>query len=156
VVQVRHRHADGRKAARGVAGLAASTVLRRCSARHDRAYTLGTGGRRHRCDARLETDMAHDSVPAPDPAPAPATNTTPAPRADLNSRVERRLWVLYRGSDRAEARVGIKFGHREFRVYVNGGLLWSRNYALDDVHLDADAAAKHQEFVDAGWLAEGV
>ena len=25
-----------------------------------------------------------------------------------------------------------KFGRREFRVYVNGGLLWSRNYAIDE------------------------
>lgn len=71
---------------------------------------------------------------------------------DLNSRIERRLWVLRRGADTAEARMTAKFGRREFRVYVNGELLWSRNYAIDEtVRFDEDAAAKQREFVGLGW-----
>lgn len=73
---------------------------------------------------------------------------------DLHSRIERRLWLLHRGPDKAEARMTAKFGRREFRVYVNGELLWSRNYAIDDTaRFDEDAAAKHDEFVDLGWAA---
>jgi hypothetical protein len=76
----------------------------------------------------------------------------PSPRDDLNSRIERRLWVLQHGTDRAEARMCAKFGRREFRVYVNGGLLWSRNYALDETQrFDDDAAAKFAELVALGW-----
>jgi hypothetical protein len=79
---------------------------------------------------------------------------TPAPSPDLHSRIERRLWLLHRGTDKAEARMSAKFGRREFRVYVNGELLWSRNYAIDDtVRFDEDAAAKHAEFVGLGWAA---
>lgn len=75
-----------------------------------------------------------------------------APRTELNSRIERRLWRLHRGADTAEARMSAKFGRREFRVYVNGELLWSRNYAIDEtVRFDDDAAAKHREFVALGW-----
>ena len=71
---------------------------------------------------------------------------------DLSSRIERRLWLLHRGADKAEARMTAKFGRREFRVYVNGELLWSRNYAIDDTaRFDDDAAAKHAELVALGW-----
>jgi hypothetical protein len=81
-----------------------------------------------------------------------APSLHPSPHVDLNSRVERRLWQLQRGTDKAEARMCAKFGRREFRVYVNGGLLWSRNYALDETtRFDADAAAKFEEFVSLGW-----
>ncbi len=46
----------------------------------------------------------------------------------------------------------VKFARREFRVYVNGGLLWSRNYTLEDTQgFDADAAAKYREFIALGW-----
>lgn len=77
---------------------------------------------------------------------------TPGPHPDLNSRIERRLWLLHRGADKAEARMSAKFGRREFRVYVNGELLWSRNYAIGEtVRFDEDAAAKHREFVALGW-----
>lgn len=88
--------------------------------------------------------MNDDNPGAPDlPASLPL---------DLNSRIERRLWVLQRGTDRAEARMCAKFGRREFRVYVNGGLLWSRNYALDETQrFDDDAAAKFAELVALGW-----
>ncbi len=73
---------------------------------------------------------------------------------DLHSRIERRLWLLHRGTDKAEARMSAKFGRREFRVYVNGELLWSRNYAIDETaRFDADAAAKHDEFLALGWEA---
>lgn len=72
--------------------------------------------------------------------------------AEENSRIETRLWLLRRGTDRAEARMCAKFGRRDFRVYVNGGLLWSRNYALDETqHFDGDAAAKREEFIALGW-----
>ena len=78
----------------------------------------------------------------------------PAPRGDLNSRIETRLWLLRKGADKAEARMCAKFGRREFRVYVNGGLLWSRNYALGETeHFDGDAAAKRDEFLALGWEA---
>jgi hypothetical protein len=92
--------------------------------------------------------------PAPDAAPAtPATTPTDA-RVDYNSRIETRLWQLHKGPDRAEARKCIKFARREFRVYVNGELLWSRNYGLDDIaQFDADAAAKLQEMTGLGWEA---
>lgn len=80
----------------------------------------------------------------------------PPPPLDLNSRIERRLWLLHRGADLAEARMCAKFGRREFRVYVNGGLLWSRNYALDETRrFDDDAAAKRDEFVALGWELPG-
>jgi hypothetical protein len=94
---------------------------------------------------------------APVPAAAAVTPPqAPEPRIDLNSRIERRMWLLHKGSDRAEARSGIKFGRREFRVYVNGGLLWSRNYALDETtQFDADAAARLAEFVALGWVPPG-
>lgn len=88
--------------------------------------------------------------------PAAAPGPRPDPLVDLNSRIERRIWLLHKGADRAEARAGIKFGRREFRVYVNGGLLWSRNYALDETaHFDADAAARRAEFVALGWEPPG-
>lgn len=88
--------------------------------------------------------------------PAPAPDAHGDPRIDLNSRIERRVWLLHKGADRAEARAGIKFGHREFRVYVNGGLLWSRNYALDETaQFDADAAARLAEFIALGWELPG-
>ncbi len=46
----------------------------------------------------------------------------------------------------------VKFARREFRVYVNGGLLWSRNYTLEDTQrFDADAAAKYRELTALGW-----
>lgn len=81
---------------------------------------------------------------------------TPVPAPDLNSRIERRLWLLRRGADTAEARMSAKFGRREFRVYVNGELLWSRNYAIGEtVQFDDDAAAKHREFVALGWESPG-
>jgi hypothetical protein len=71
---------------------------------------------------------------------------------DLHSRIERRLWLLHRAADTAEARMSAKFGRREFRVYVNGELLWSRNYAIDETaRFDADAAAKHDELLALGW-----
>lgn len=104
---------------------------------------------------------APDGSPAPEPATAesprePAAAPAPAPPVDTNSRIERRLWLLRRGADRAEGRSGIKFGRREFRVYVNGGLLWSRNYALDETaQFDADAASRFDEFVGLGWQASG-
>jgi len=80
----------------------------------------------------------------------------PSPPLDLNSRIERRLWLLQRGADRAEARMCAKFGRREFRVYVNGGLLWSRNYTFDETRrFDEDAAAKRDEFVALGWHVPG-
>ncbi len=80
----------------------------------------------------------------------------PAPRVDLNSRVETRLWLLRRGTDQAEARMCAKFGRRDFRVYVNGGLLWSRNYTLDETQrFDGDAAAKREEFIALGWEVPG-
>ena len=79
---------------------------------------------------------------------------TSVPPPDLNSRIERRLWLLHRGADKAEARMSAKFGRREFRVYVNGQLLWSRNYAIDETaRFDDDAAAKHAEFLALGWAS---
>ncbi|MGD9903182.1 MAG: hypothetical protein AB7U83_06905 [Vicinamibacterales bacterium] len=90
-----------------------------------------------------------DDPSSPQP---PAASPADAVRPDLHSRIERRLWLLSRGADRAEARMTVKFGRREFRVYVNGELLWSRNYALEDAaRFDADAAAKHAEFTGSGW-----
>lgn len=65
------------------------------------------------------------------------------------------MWRLVRGSDRAEGRKGVKFGHREFRVYVNGALLWSQNYGVDEMaRLDEDAAMKYEEFITGGWTPE--
>lgn len=92
--------------------------------------------------------------PAPDAAPAtPAPSSTDV-RVDYNSRIETRLWQLHKGADRAEARKCIKFARREFRVYVNGELLWSRNYGLDDTaQFDADADAKREEMIALGWEA---
>ena len=88
----------------------------------------------------------------PDPDQPGMPDGVPAARVDLNSRIETRLWLLRRGTDRAEARMCAKFGRRDFRVYVNGGLLWSRNYALDETqHFDGDAAAKREEFIALGW-----
>lgn len=102
--------------------------------------------------------MADDDKRVSDPQPAPdptdVTGALPAVRADLNSRIETRLWLLRKGADKAEARMCAKFGRREFRVYVNGGLLWSRNYTLDETqHFDDDAAAKREEFLALGWEA---
>jgi len=92
--------------------------------------------------------MSDDETSAPE--------LPPSPPLDLNSRIERRLWLLQRGPDRAEARMCAKFGRREFRVYVNGGLLWSRNYTLDETRrFDEDAAAKRDEFVALGWNVPG-
>jgi len=85
-----------------------------------------------------------------------APEVPPSPPLDLNSRIERRLWLLQRGTDKAEARICAKFGRREFRVYVNGGLLWSRNYAIDETErFDEDSAAKFAEFVTLGWEVPG-
>ena len=85
-----------------------------------------------------------------------APESPPAGRVDLNSRIETRLWLLGRGTDRAEARMCAKFGRRDFRVYVNGGLLWSRNYTLDETQrFDSDAAARYEEFLALGWEAPG-
>jgi hypothetical protein len=87
-------------------------------------------------------------------APPPATTADAAGRVDHNSRIETRLWQLHKGADRAEARMCVKFARREFRVYVNGALLWSRNYGLEDTRqFDADAAAKHREMTGLGWDA---
>jgi hypothetical protein len=92
--------------------------------------------------------------PAPDVAPVTPATTTADVRIDYNSRIETRLWQLHKGSDRADARKCIKFARREFRVYVNGELLWSRNYGLDDVaQFDVDAEAKRQEMLGLGWEA---
>lgn len=73
---------------------------------------------------------------------------------DFNSRIETPLWRLSKGADRAEARTRVKFARREFRVYINGELLWSRNYGLDDAaQLESDAAAKYAELTGDGWQA---
>lgn len=89
-----------------------------------------------------------DEAGVPEPPPAGPTH--------LNSRIETRLWLVSKGADKAEARMCAKFGRREFRVYVNGGLLWSRNYTLDETqHFDRDAAAKREEFLALGWEAPG-
>lgn len=97
------------------------------------------------------------ALPRSEPPPAAGTAPDPIapdPRIDLNSRIERRVWLLRRGADRAEARSGVKFGQRQFRVYVNGGLLWSRSYAIDEsAQFDADAAARLAEFLSLGWEA---
>jgi hypothetical protein len=86
----------------------------------------------------------------PDPAAVPSAVSDG--RIDHNSRIETRLWQLRKGPDRAEARRCVKFARLEFRVYVNGELLWSRNYGLDDVRqFDADAEAKRQEMTGLGW-----
>lgn len=93
---------------------------------------------------------------SPAPAEPPSVTATPVAGVDLNSRIERRLWLLTKGTDRAEARMCVKFGRREFRVYVNGELLWSRNYAFDETgRFDADAAAKLAEFAAIGWEVPG-
>lgn len=101
----------------------------------------------------MSEDRSNPS-PAPDAAPAPPATATTDVRVDYNSRIETRLWQLRKGPDRADARKCIKFARREFRVYVNGELLWSRNYGLDDtVQFDADADAKRQEMIGLGWEA---
>lgn len=93
---------------------------------------------------------------SPTPADPPSATQSPAVGVDLNSRIERRLWLLNKGTDRAEARMCLKFGRREFRVYVNGELLWSRNYAIDESgRFDADSAAKLAEFTAIGWEVPG-
>jgi hypothetical protein len=75
-----------------------------------------------------------------------------APPGTTNSRIEVRLWRLARGADRAEARMCTKFGRRDFRVYINGELLWSRNYVIDErERFDADARARREEFLANGW-----
>lgn len=85
------------------------------------------------------------AAPSPDPDAL-------SQQVELNSRIERRLWQLQRGGDKAEARMSAKFGRREFRVYINGELLWSRNYAAaETTHADSDAAAKFDELVALGW-----
>ena len=71
---------------------------------------------------------------------------------EYNSRIETPLWRLQRGADRAEARMRVKFSRREFRVYINGELLWSRNFGLDDTaEFDAAATAKYEELTGLGW-----
>jgi hypothetical protein len=100
------------------------------------------------------SDELSNPPPAPDAAPATPATTPADVRVDHNSRIETRLWQLHKGADRAEARKCIKFARREFRVYVNGELLWSRNYGLDDTaQFDADAEAKRQEMTGLGWEA---
>jgi hypothetical protein len=99
-----------------------------------------------------------DQPPTPNAAPGPGPAAVPGAngdaRIDHNSRIETRLWQLRKGPDRAEARRCIKFARLEFRVYVNGELLWSRNYGLDDVRqFDANADAKYQEMIGLGWEA---
>jgi hypothetical protein len=110
---------------------------------------------RPRPDWTMADDPSSPGRPGAPTVPASMPPAVAAPasasRPDLNSRIERPMWQLQKGADRAEARAGIKFGRREFRVYVNGGLLWSRNYALDDTEFDVDAAAKRAEFVALGW-----
>jgi hypothetical protein len=104
--------------------------------------------------------MTEESGPTGAPVaisgPAGATTSRPSEHAESNSRIETHLWLLFRGRDRAEARMCVKFGRRDFRVYVNGELLWSRNYAFDDTQsFDALSAAKREEFVGQGWVAPG-
>ena len=87
---------------------------------------------------------------------ANSPSARPSDHTELDSRIEIPLWRLLRGSDRADARLCVKFGRRDFRVYVNGELLWSRNYAFDETErFDADAAAKRDEFIAQGWEAPG-
>jgi hypothetical protein len=96
--------------------------------------------------------MSDDPSSKGAPAPAPALDAEPRP--DYNSRVETRLWLLRKDDERAEARMRVKFARREFRLYVNGELLWSRNYDVDDLaQFDAHAAAKHDEYVALGWAS---
>ena len=102
--------------------------------------------------------MSDESQPAEGGRSAAGQANSPSARpsdhAELDSRIEIPLWRLLRDSDRAEARLCVKFGRRDFRVYVNGELLWSRNYAFDETeHFDADAAAKRDEFIAQGWEA---
>jgi hypothetical protein len=100
-----------------------------------------------------EDPSSPDQATADPPRPGPAELAARA-GADLNSRVETRLWQLRKGADRAEARMCVKFKRREFRVYVNGELLWSRNYGLEDTRqFDADADAKYKEMTGLGWEA---
>ena len=100
--------------------------------------------------------MSHESGPADGQEPltgqaTPTPSQLPDP-TELDSRIEVPLWRLLRGADCAEARLCVKFGRRDFRVYVNGELLWSRNYAFDETaRFDADAAAKCEEFIAQGW-----
>ena len=100
--------------------------------------------------------MSDQSGPADGQEPVtgqatPTPSQLPDP-TELDSRIEVPLWRLLRGSDRAEARLCVKFGRRDFRVYVNGELLWSRNYAFDETaRFDTDAAAKREEFIAQGW-----
>jgi len=91
------------------------------------------------------------TVTVPGEADAAAPEAA-APVVDPGSRVETRLWLLAKGADRAEARMCIKFGRRDFRVYVNGELLWSRNYAFTDTQrFNDDSTAKFNEFTALGW-----
>lgn len=100
------------------------------------------------------SDQSQTPGAAPDQGPAAVASAVTDARIDHNSRIETRLWQLHKGADRAEARKCIKFARREFRVYVNGELLWSRNYGLDDVQqFDADADATYQEMTGLGWKA---
>ncbi len=60
--------------------------------------------------------------------------------------------AIAQGFRSRRARLCVKFGRRDFRVYVNGELLWSRNYAFDETaRFDTDAAAKREEFIAQGW-----
>ena len=100
------------------------------------------------------SDQPQPPSAAPDQGPAAVPSAITDARIDHNSRIETRLWQLDKGADRAEARKCVKFARLEFRVYVNGELLWSRNYGLDDVRrFDADAGAKYQEMTGLGWEA---
>ena len=99
-------------------------------------------------DDERATNERNDTAPVDSGHPA-ALQDGPA---DLGSRIETRLWFLHKGVDRAEARMCTKFGRRDFRVYVNGQLLWSRNYAVTEMtRFHADSTAKFNELVALGW-----
>lgn len=104
----------------------------------------------------MTDDKGSTDGPQSVPEQTGAPESPPTVRVEPNSRIETRLWLLRKGTDRAEARMCAKFGRRDFRVYLNSELLWSRNYAFDDTqHFDDDAAAKYAEFLALGWEAPG-